>query len=122
MSKEQIAAWIPTVVDFVIVVVVPLVGVALRKWLKAKAAAEHSALLSQACAAGYWVAEQVARKSPAGSPVNKLAVAIGAVAQQLGRDLTVREREAVTQELKAIHEARRAGSIALDGKTMATPE
>ena len=73
-TARQIAgALAPYAVEIVVTFVIPFVGVAVTKWLKAKTSAERQALIAQAAAVAYWVAEQVERKAPDGTPVNTLA-------------------------------------------------
>jgi hypothetical protein len=116
-TARQIAgALAPYAVEIVVTFVIPFVGVAVTRWLKAKTSAERQALIAQAAAVAYWVAEQVERKAPDGTPVDKLAEAIKIFAAQLGRDLRPDDLIKAEAALRAIHEERRAGSILLDNK------
>jgi len=105
--------WLSVLVAVVNGVVVPLVALALRRWLLDKSSSERLRQVAGAARVVYQAVEALARRTP-GEVDDKLAVALGRLADHLGRELTAAERSAAANVFAAeAHADKRRGSVSL---------
>lgn len=114
MSPETVKELLPIAVDVVVLVVVPFVGWAVRKWLLDKASAERQQQIVAASDLIYRTVEAIARRTP-GEIDDKLAVAMGQLSAALGRKLTPQESELAKAAFaaQAHTDKERLGSLSL---------
>jgi len=133
MDSDTLKQWLPLAAQFVGLVVIPLVGWSVNKWLMSKASMEQRELVAQVAAGAYQVVQQIARKTPgelddllveqAGHLVKglasrhlpkKLILGLSEIEREIGRRMKPRQLETAITELRALHErGRLAGSLNL---------
>lgn len=110
MSKVELAQLL---VDAVVVVVVPFVGWAVRRWVADKLTAERRRQVVDGARVVYHVIEGIAARTP-GTVDDKLALALRRLTEHLGRDLTPAEHDVAVDVLASEAQAdKRRGSINL---------
>jgi len=107
----------PVVVNIVLVVLLPLMAAAARKWLKAKTEGEKQAALLRLVDIVYIAVEAAASKIPV---ANKLALALGKIQESLGRPLTEPESRTASEAFAAKAFEAKAPSLQIGRDTTVT--